>query len=107
MNAEIKAATNPTRSVGANSAKPNAWDEFAIFNNSYAVAPPITGIAKKKENSVATALGNPKSIPPIMVAPEREVPGINAAHWASPTFRASSAVNWSMLSIFFMVDALV
>ncbi len=80
MNAEIKAATNPTKSVGANSAKLNAWDEFVIFNNSYAVAPPITGIAKKKENSVATALGNPKSIPPIMVAPEREVPGINAAH---------------------------
>jgi hypothetical protein len=29
----------------------------------------MTGMAKKKEKSVATALGKPKSMPPMMVAP--------------------------------------
>ena len=32
---------------------------------------------------------NPKTRPPMMVALERDVPGISARHWAKPTFRAS------------------
>ena len=63
----------------------------------------MTGIAKKNENSVATARGKPNSIPPIIVAPEREVPGINAAHWARPIFRASMGVSSSTLLIFFIL----
>ena len=35
----------------------------------------MTGIARKKVNSVATYLEAPNKIPPIIVAPEREVPG--------------------------------
>ena len=44
------------------------------------LAPAITGTLKKKENSVAATLPTDKSIAPIMVAPEREVPGIKARH---------------------------
>ena len=88
MNAEMKAVMKPTTMAKLNSPV-MATGFFQSFNSSYAVAPPITGIAKKKENSVATVLGKPNNIPPIMVAPEREVPGIKAAHCANPTFKAS------------------
>ena len=45
----------------------------------------MVGMARKKENSVAALRDKPESMPPIMVAPEREVPGIMARHWAKPT----------------------
>ena len=38
------------------------------------------GIAKKNENSVAVFRSNCKSSPPIIVAPDLDVPGINAKH---------------------------
>jgi len=38
----------------------------------------MVGIASKKENSVATGLDSPEINPPIIVAPERDVPGIIA-----------------------------
>jgi len=38
----------------------------------------MVGTAKRKENSAAVFLFKPISIPPIMVAPERETPGIMA-----------------------------
>jgi hypothetical protein len=37
-------------------------------------------------------------MPPMMVAPEREVPGISAKHCATPTLRASSQVIACVLS---------
>ena len=46
------------------------------FNNLIALAPNMTGIAKKKVNSAATYLDTPSSKAPIIVAPERDVPGI-------------------------------
>jgi len=45
-----------------------------------AVAPAIVGIARKKENSAAAPRDKPRSIAPIMVAADREVPGIMARH---------------------------
>ena len=48
----------------------------------------MVGMAKKKENSVAVLRCKPANIPAIIVAPEREVPGIMAKHWAKPTIRA-------------------
>ena len=50
------------------------------------------GTARKNENSVAARRDKPNSMPPMMVAPEREVPGISAKHCANPTFSASSQV---------------
>ena len=40
-------------------------------------APSIIGIAIKKENSALALREMPESIPPRMVEPEREVPGIS------------------------------
>ena len=40
----------------------------------------IVGIARKKENSIATTLEAPKSIAPIIVAADLEVPGIIDKH---------------------------
>jgi hypothetical protein len=48
-------------------------------------------MARKKENSVAALRDRPKSRPPMIVAPEREVPGISATAWAKPTFRRRPA----------------
>ena len=53
------------------------------------LAPNITGIPKKNENSVATKREAPIKIAPKMVAPEREVPGINASAWKAPTIKAA------------------
>ncbi|MNT69304.1 hypothetical protein D3C72_2076120 [compost metagenome] len=49
----------------------------------------MVGMARKNENSVAALRDRPNSKPPMMVEPEREVPGIIARHWAQPIFRAS------------------
>ena len=48
------------------------------FKNLKPLAPNITGIARKNEYSVATFLEAPNALAPIIVAPERDVPGINA-----------------------------
>ena len=53
------------------------------------LAPNIVGIPKKKENSAATYLEAPIRIPPRIVAPEREVPGINAKTWKTPIIIAA------------------
>ena len=44
----------------------------------------MVGMAKKKENSVATTLDAPKIIAPIIVDADLEVPGIIDKHWTSP-----------------------
>lgn len=46
---------------------------FKIFKR---LAPNMTGIPRKNENSADTVLEHPIRIPPTMVAPERDVPGI-------------------------------
>ncbi len=58
----------------------------------------MVGIARKNENSVAALRERPNSRPPMMVAPDREVPGIIARHWAQPIFRASFQVMSSTCS---------
>lgn len=54
---------------------------FTSFN---ALAPNITGMDKKNENSAAINLDVPKIIAPIIVAPDLEVPGIKANTWKTP-----------------------
>ena len=48
----------------------------------------MTGIDKKKEYSAATKQEVPRIIAPIIVAPEREVPGIRASTWNHPIITA-------------------
>ena len=67
----------PTAKI-ISSVEVNTKPNFKIFNK---LAPNITGIARKKVNSVATILLVPTSIPPKIVAPERLVPGITAKTW--------------------------
>ncbi|GAM05604.1 hypothetical protein MBENS4_2602 [Novosphingobium sp. MBES04] len=49
------------------------------------VAPTIVGTARKKLNSAAVRRSMPMASAPMMVAPERLVPGTMARHWAKPT----------------------
>ena len=49
------------------------------FHKLFANAALSVGIARKKENSVATARSRPTPSPPMMVAPERETPGTIAS----------------------------
>ena len=58
------------------------------FNNLYALAPTIVGMARKKVNSVAAVLDTPRSNAPIMVTPERDVPGTAASSWKQPIKKA-------------------
>ena len=51
-------------------------------------APNMTGIARKNVNLDATARVQPRSRPPMMVEPEREVPGISESTWNRPIPRA-------------------
>ena len=44
----------------------------------------MVGIARKKENSAAMKREAPIRVAPIIVAPEREVPGIKASTWKIP-----------------------
>src|SRR5712672_1035828 len=64
--------------------------ECRALNSSKAVAANMVGIARKKENSVAAGRDKPRSKPPMMVAPEREVPGIMDKACAKPIQVASA-----------------
>ena len=48
----------------------------------------MTGTDRKNENSAATVLDTPRTMAPIMVDPDLEVPGISARHWNRPMKRA-------------------
>ena len=66
-----KAVTIPISKI-INSALVNAKPNLNSFKK---LAPNITGIPRKNVNSAAISLETPKRIPPIIVEPEREVPG--------------------------------
>ena len=70
------ATTNPT----ANTAHSVAESAKPAFNSEPPDAAIIIGIAIKNENSAATGRAAPSSIAPIIVAAERETPGIMAIH---------------------------
>lgn len=69
----MKAVIIPVAKISA-SKLVNDRPNLASFTR---LAPSITGMAKKKVNSAATVREVPIRIAPMMVAPEREVPGIS------------------------------
>ena len=69
-----------------------ASTNFAAFT---APQPSITGMARKNVNSAAAVREQPVSMPPMIVAPERLVPGMIASTWKRPIL---SAVFQSMSS---------
>ena len=63
----------------------NAKPNLISFNK---LAPNITGIAKKNVNSAAISLDTPMIRAPTIVAPDLDVPGINANIWKNPIHRS-------------------
>ena len=59
---------------------------LAIFKSD---APIITGIAMKKENSALAVRETPLNIPPRMVEPDLDVPGMSDKTWNEPIISAS------------------
>ena len=68
-----------------NSPAVNAKPNLISFNK---LAPNITGIAKKNVNSAAISLDTPMIRAPTIVAPDLDVPGINANIWKNPIHRS-------------------
>src|SRR5256885_13272919 len=66
----------------------------------YTEAAPKIGMPRKNENSVAACREAPNHSPPIIVAPEREVPGQSARHCTKPIFSASIRLICSARSAF-------
>ena len=64
------------------------------MNNFNALAPNITGIARKNVNSAATPRDTPSAKAPTIVAPDRDVPGIIAIIWKTPIRRTVGTDNW-------------
>ena len=62
----------------------SAAAEFTFF----LAIPTMVGIARKKVNSAAAERETNKSSAPIIVMPEREVPGIMASSWKQPIKKA-------------------
>src|SRR4030095_8347017 len=73
----INAMMKPTAISAARSAE--RW--WRTFRRLCANAAIIVGIARKNENSAAAARSSPISMPPTMVAPDRETPGTIASTW--------------------------
>ena len=78
-----KATTQPTPRM-AISLVPNVPPLTKYLTSLSALAPNITGMARKNVNLDATERVQPSSRPPIMVEPERDVPGISESTWKQP-----------------------
>ena len=70
-----KATTQPTARITI-SGEVNEFPFKKNFTKRKPEAPTIVGIAKKNVNSAATEREHPSTKPPMMVAPERDVPGM-------------------------------
>lgn len=70
--------------------KPSSWELklSPVLNMSRPVAAIMVGMASKKEYSTAVFLLSPKKSPAMMVAAERETPGIMAVAWKRPIKKA-------------------
>src|SRR5699024_2292160 len=85
MNDVIQPASKIINSSGVKlNPKPSSFSKLA---------PNITGIDMKNENSAATDLEVPIRIAPIIVEPDLEVPGTKDKIWKSPTMKASRKLN--------------
>ena len=71
-----KDTTRPTTNKGASCTLKSALSLYRL----YAPAPSKVGMAKKNENSVATWRLKPSHMPPMIVAPDLDVPGNMAKH---------------------------
>ena len=82
-------ATAQPRPSTASCSPVNTMPSIRYLPTFRALAPNMTGMARKKVNSAATGRLAPRSRPPTMVAPLREVPGIMASTCQKPMISAS------------------
>lgn len=81
----MKATTMPTIKIPISLPEKIA----SVLRSLMALPPNIAGIARKNVNSAATVRETPMRSEPMMVAPEREVPGkIAAINWNTPIINA-------------------
>ena len=73
------------------------------FTSFKRLAPNITGTARKNVYSDASSLEHPSRIPPMMVAPEREVPGTMERSWKTPIYSAF----FQVISLIFVADSVL
>src|ERR1051326_7110545 len=78
---EMNAITNPI-AMFVVCADVRSWRAFQRLLANAAVS---VGMARKNENSVATARSRPSASPPMIVAPDRDTPGMIAMAWQTPT----------------------
>ena len=78
---ETTKATNIPKSVIQSSKAVNPNPNFIIL---IALSPNITGTARKKVNSAAATRETPIRRAPIIVEPDRDVPGIIESTWNKP-----------------------
>ena len=83
MSETTKATTQPTPKI-ATSLAPNVPPLIKYLTSLSALAPNMTGMARKNVNLDATERVQPKSRPPMMVEPERDVPGTSESTWKQP-----------------------
>ena len=83
MSDTTKATTQPTPRM-AISLVPNVPPLIKYLTSLSALAPNMTGMARKNVNLDATERVQPSSRPPMMVEPERDVPGISESTWKQP-----------------------
>ena len=93
----IKAVINDETKPTPRRVKSCGVKETPDFSKSYPVATAMVGIAKRKENSTASALLNPTDKPPIMDAAARETPGMNENDWKIPMRKSLCKGSWAML----------
>src|SRR5271166_5493495 len=93
-----KAVTPATTAASAASSNvPAGTVSCSSFGTSSTVAPRMTGVAIMNEKCAAPAWSNPRSKPPTIVAPDREIPGISARHCQQPTISASALLRLASL----------
>src|SRR5208337_2314133 len=73
-----------TAASTASSNVPAGTASRSSFGTSSTVAPRITGVAIMNEKCAAPAWSSPRSRPPTIVTPDREIPGISARHCQQP-----------------------
>ena len=83
MSETTKATTQPTPKM-AISLAPKVPPLMKYLTSLRALAPNMTGIARKNVNLDATERVQPNSRPPMMVEPERDVPGTSESTWKQP-----------------------
>src|SRR5271165_2344359 len=82
-----------TAASTASSNVPAGTASRSSFGTSSTVAPRITGVAIMNEKCAAPAWSSPRSRPPTIVTPDREIPGISARHCQQPIASASGLLS--------------